>query len=400
MDINATIDPYIHVSLKKDAVTYRRARFIIIQMVIGSFLAVAMGIYNVCFKGVDVNTLILLGTLLASIFLILLVKGRGYIKLPAFILCFTIWAASVTSAYKNGGIYSLDLTTILNCIATAYIFSGRKIAWRWFAFVLLTFVVFYLLEVNHVRNFYSEIESSTHEGFYMKKFMALLHTTILVIFFEYTMREQTREIMEKNNMEKVRQQIAKDFHDEMGNKLAAITLNSNLLAMSPQVDERTKEVLGKIERNPKILYQSSRDFIWAIDTKSDDLAEIFDYLKDFGEDFFQSLNISFYTSTFPQELPHLILPPYYGRHIIMLFKEAMTNSAKYSKCTRVDFSVDYREGLLQIEVKDNGEGFEMESVKKGRGLNNMEHRSKQLSGDLLINAVKNKGTQICLKLKL
>jgi len=400
VDINGKIDPFIHASLKQDAVSYRRARFIIIQMVIGSVLAVSMGIYNISFKGIDINTLILLLTILASIFLILLVKNKGNIKVPAFILCFTIWAASVTSAYNYGGIYSIDLMTILNCIATAYIFSGRKIAWRWFGFVLLTFLAFYLMDVFHVKDFYKEIEASTHEGFYMKKFMALLHTTLLVIFFEYTMREQTKEIIEKNNMEKVRQQIAKDFHDEMGNKLAAITLNSNLLSMSPQVDEKTKEVLGKIEKNSKVLYQSSRDFIWAIDTRSDDLAEIFDYLKDFGEDFFQSLNISFYTSTFPQELPHLILPPYYGRHIIMLFKEAMTNSAKYSKCLRVDFSVELKDGVLVFEVKDDGEGFNINEVKKGRGLNNMEHRAKQLNGDFKINPVQTKGTQIYLKLKL
>ena len=394
------IDQYIHPKLKSDPNTFRLGRFMIMYVLIAGGLALIMGVYNIFVIGVNANTIVLLTAILFSGLVILVVKKTGDLNVPAFLLCFIVWAASVTSAWRTGGIHSMDLQPVFNVPVAAYIFKGRKVALYWLTIIVLTFLGFYFLEEFSTHDYSADLEKVTSEGYYMKRLMFTLNVAALVLFYEYSMKKQTQELIDKTNMEKVRQQIARDFHDEMGNKLAAITLNSNLLSHSSTTDEKTKDILGKIEKTSKILYQSSRDFIWAIDTKSDDLTEVFDYLKDFGEDFYQSLNINFYTSTQPEELPHIILPPYFGRHIIMLFKEAMTNAAKYSKCTRVDFSLSIKGNIISIEVKDNGEGFNFEKIKKGKGLNNMEYRAQQMKGKIQINPVKEKGTQIELKLSI
>ncbi|MFM7024164.1 MAG: sensor histidine kinase [Flavobacteriales bacterium] len=394
------IDQYIHPKLKSDANTFRRARFMIMYVTIAGSLALLMGIYNFFVIGINANTIVLLTALIFSGLVILVVKNSGDLDIPAFLLCAVVWAASVTSAWRTGGIHSMDLQAVINVPVAAYIFKGRKVGFYWLVVILLTFLGFYLLDYFSAYDYSLDLEQTSSEGYYMKRLMFILNIAALVLFYEYSMKKQTQELIERTNMEKVRQQIARDFHDEMGNKLAAITLNSNLLSLSNTTDEKTKDILGKIEITSKVLYQSSRDFIWAIDTKSDDLSEVFDYLKDFGEDFYQSLHINFYTTTQPETLPKLILPPYFGRHIIMLFKEAMTNAAKYSNCKRVDLSIGIRDNFVFIEVKDDGDGFDRSTIKKGKGLNNMQHRATQMQGDFNIISEIKRGTQIQLKISV
>lgn len=394
------IDKYIHPKLKVDPNLTRRARFMIMYVIIGGGLALIMGIYNVAIKGLNTNTIILLISCVFTLLVIKFVEKTGNMDIPAFILCFFIWAASVSSAWGHGGVYSMDLHPLLNVPMAAFIFKGRKYALYWAAVIALTFIGFALADYLMDHDFRADVENLSKEGYYMKRLMYAINIAALVIFYEYSMKQQTKELIDKTNMEKVRQQIAKDFHDEMGNKLASITLNSNLLKLSNTTDEKTRETLNKIESTSSSLYQSSRDFIWAIDAKSDELEQVFDYIKDFGEDFCQTVNIAFYTATIPSSLPHLVLPPFYGRHIIMLFKEVMTNAAKYAQCKRIDFSLTVKNNEIIFEVKDDGKGFDTTQKSKGRGLNNMQHRAKQMGGILVVHSEAEKGTHVKLSIKL
>ena len=175
--------------------------------------------------------------------------------------------------------------------------------------------------------------------------------------------------MEKQLAE-VRNQIARDFHDEMGNKLASITVLSNLIGFKlekPAPD--IAELLIKIEQSSKQLYSGTKDFIWSIDTKSDNVMELFTYLRDFGESFYQPLEINFYVETDGFELFDTVkLPLHWSRQVVLIFKEAMTNVAKYAKCDSVWFYFSLKEEKLKIYLKDNGVGFNMGNDKKRKWL--------------------------------
>ncbi len=197
-------------------------------------------------------------------------------------------------------------------------------------------------------------------------------------------RDISAKILENKKIVMLRKQIANDFHDEMGNKLAAITLNSNILSIQSQDNAESKAIIAKIEETSKSLYQHSRDFIWSIDSKSDDLREIFSYLRDFGEDFFLSLSVNFLVESKGfSEQENINLPMYSGRHIILIFKEVMTNAAKHSQCKNLTLALHIQQKHFEISVKDDGKGFSDEN-KYGKGLLSIQNRAKNINCELKI----------------
>lgn len=209
---------------------------------------------------------------------------------------------------------------------------------------------------------------------------------------------EKREKIEKE-LEIVRDNIAKDFHDDLGNKLARITVLSDYMIQS-KANKSKDDILSALKRiksDSDILYKGTRDFMFSLKAKSDYAEELFTYLSDFGEDFFQSFDIDFYVE---KELDsNLKLPYYWNRQIIMIFKEAMTNAAKYSKATEVKLIMILDDKRLNIVFKDNGLGFDLNEVSNKNGLSNMQVRAEKINAILSIESTNN-GTEIGLKAQL
>ncbi len=201
-----------------------------------------------------------------------------------------------------------------------------------------------------------------------------------------------REKAEKE-LETVRDNISKDFHDDLGNRLARITSLSDLILTTSSKRDK-KNVLSaikKIKEDSDVLYNGTRDFMFSLKAKSDYTEELFTYLSDFGEEFFQSLDIDFFVTKKMDR--NVKLPYYWNRQIIMIFKEAMTNIAKHSKATTVDLEMSLEYKDLSISLRDDGHGFNMEELKRKNGLLNMTARARKINSTLHFTSGKN-GTNI------
>ncbi|WP_109853482.1 two-component regulator propeller domain-containing protein [Aquimarina sp. AU58] len=197
-------------------------------------------------------------------------------------------------------------------------------------------------------------------------------------FLKATLHE--RELLKKE-LTNVHKNIAQDFHDELGNKIASISVLSNL--MSKKMKENTKEFkqIKKINRDSNSLYSGMRDFIWSLDQNSNELDHVFCYLKDFGEDLFSNSDITFYVENL--DIPRQIsLPYYWSKQLIFIFKEAMTNCIKHSKATEVVLHLNIQDDRLIISLHDNGIGCIIESLKRKNGLVNMTERAKKINSVL------------------
>jgi two-component system, NarL family, sensor kinase len=76
------------------------------------------------------------------------------------------------------------------------------------------------------------------------------------------------------------------------------------------------------------------------------------------------------------------------------------NAAKYSKAPRVEVSVSISNGILKGSVKDNGIGFDMDEIRRGRGLGNMESRVLANDGKIEFNSASGKGTEVIFEMPL
>jgi signal transduction histidine kinase len=201
--------------------------------------------------------------------------------------------------------------------------------------------------------------------------------------------------------ERVRKLAAEDLHDEFGNRLTRISLLTELIkAKLNGHGAEVNHLLTKISENSNQLYQGTKDFIWSINPENDSLYEVAVRLKDFGDDLFDKTSVSFNVSGVSESLKPVMLPMGDSRHLILLFKEAMSNILKHAACENVHLSFKVNNSQLVVALTDDGKGFEKEREKGGNGLMNMQSRAKKLHGQLCVESSKDAGTRIQFSLQI
>ncbi len=209
------------------------------------------------------------------------------------------------------------------------------------------------------------------------------------------------ERVKAQEAEAIRKKVAMDFHDEMGNQLASITAIINMINIRHSKKEfNIDDLLGRLNQHAQTLFYGTKDFIWSIDPKSDRAEVILMNIKDFGEDLFDKTGISF---TFQNELSdeQLVFPGGASRHITLICKEIFTNIVKHARCNQVSVRVYFIDKQLNIAIKDDGCGFDMNGSKKhGFGLENMRARANKIDAQIFIYSQPGLGTEITLAIQL
>ncbi len=193
----------------------------------------------------------------------------------------------------------------------------------------------------------------------------------------------------KAAIDSLRKQMAIDFHDEMGNHLASIiTLANSLNYQIEGKNGQAKEIINKIESSSKTLFNGTKEFIWAIDPRSDNLNEVLTYIRDLGVEYFANTPVVFRVE---QDFitPETDFPLATGssRHIVGIFKEVMTNCLRHSKATSAKLSLTgLTPAKFLLGFEDNGCGFDPNQEVNGRGLANIRNRVEAMGGKLGIDS--------------
>jgi signal transduction histidine kinase len=90
------------------------------------------------------------------------------------------------------------------------------------------------------------------------------------------------------------------------------------------------------------------------------------------------------------------LSPVMEEGLYRIAQEALNNSLKYSSAQKVTIDINFADEKIEMEVSDDGEGFDVESVleRGGIGLTNMQERAVKLGGNLQVFSTPGKGTNI------
>ena len=75
-------------------------------------------------------------------------------------------------------------------------------------------------------------------------------------------------------------------------------------------------------------------------------------------------------------------------------QEALSNIAKNGQATKAEIRLVYLEDLVQLEITDDGVGFDINQPRQGLGLNSMKERVESLSGNFEITSQIGSGTRI------
>ncbi len=222
--------------------------------------------------------------------------------------------------------------------------------------------------------------------------------------FQYRVRAHVKKTLELERIrllerEKVREQIARDYHDEMGHKITKVALFTELITRNVNgIAAELKEHLRKVLEASQSLSLDARDFIWALNPEKDSLYEMCLYLQEFGNALFEETAVNFQMKGLSEELQRLKLTMEWKRHLALLFKESMNNVLKHAHCKNVVLEVNVQNGTLQMSLIDDGVGlFQANGYQysgNGAGLENMKRRAQLLHGHLEISSPEGRGTMI------
>lgn len=86
--------------------------------------------------------------------------------------------------------------------------------------------------------------------------------------------------------------------------------------------------------------------------------------------------------------------------IFRLVQEAFANIARHARAHTIWLTLRSDERRLQIEIRDDGQGFEMAGVQKGMGLTNLDERARELHGTVRIKSQPGQGTSVAISIPL
>jgi signal transduction histidine kinase len=224
----------------------------------------------------------------------------------------------------------------------------------------------------------------SRKGFYTRR-----HLHILTRIAEIAAAKISKYLIE----ERIRLKIARDLHDEMGSTLTSINIISKMAI--GQVGDNTDltQQLEKIKEHSARMMDSMSDIVWAINPSNDSFEKVILRMKEFAAEILEPAGINYFFREEPQ-IAAVPLSVEKRKELYMLFKEAITNAAKYSGATEISISFRMERDSIALTIMDNGRGFDTQQVMQGNGLRNMRNRAAQMKADLRIDSITDTGTSI------
>ena len=92
------------------------------------------------------------------------------------------------------------------------------------------------------------------------------------------------------------------------------------------------------------------------------------------------------------------LPPIWQENLLHIGQEALTNALKYAHPRNFETRLTFNTKQLRLELRDDGDGFEINDRHDGFGLAGMRERVEQMGGNLKITSARGKGTKVVVTL--
>ena len=203
------------------------------------------------------------------------------------------------------------------------------------------------------------------------------------------------ELERKQVVERERTRIAKDIHDDLGASLTLIAVLGDLAKK-----ERGEERIEKMSDTAREAVKSLDEIVWAVNPRNDTLAHLIDYTGQFAANYLRDAGIRCLLDV-PDHTPAREVPTNVRHNVFLVVKEALQNIVKHAHASEVWLRISTSELRLQIEIEDNGCGFDRTPADAwADGLRNMRQRLTEVGGECQIQSHVGKGTMISVNLVL
>lgn len=218
-----------------------------------------------------------------------------------------------------------------------------------------------------------------------------------LIFDKYRLKQQskiklaTAETRNQVQAEKLR--ISRELHDNIGAQLSFINGSIQSLALADSENWKLQQTQLVTQNTIKEL----RSTVWLINQQEFYLEEFVVKLREYLKPYYGGKPEVSIQNNVAEDL---VLEPNIATNLFRIIQEALNNSIKYAEASLVSINFEHLNGILEINIADDGKGFDMNQGTLGYGLKNMKSRIEKINGTYLINARLGEGTQIQIKIHI
>jgi signal transduction histidine kinase len=212
---------------------------------------------------------------------------------------------------------------------------------------------------------------------------------------------EERQASERHReMESERARVAQDLHDELGSGLTEAGILTSLVQSSAIPQEKKDGYLTQLGEVCRGLVTGLDEIVWAVNPRYDSVTDLAGYFSLFAQRFLDLAGIQCRLKIDDSVAGHPLDSR--RRHgLFLAFKEALNNIVRHSGASEVKLEIAVNNGLLDIDLTDNGGGFLIATRSPGSdGLAGMLSRMENLGGTCRIATTPGRGTTVGFSLPL
>ena len=177
---------------------------------------------------------------------------------------------------------------------------------------------------------------------------------------------------------RTRQRLSEDMLAELGTRLEALRIRSQLSSATDQGPE-DRERMVQIAAQATELIESLKQIVWAMDTGRSTLNETLRFTAHYVSTYCTQQGLKLLLHL-PSDPPELLLTMEQRRNIFLVVKEALHNVVKHARAHEVGLQITYTD-LLAVRIRDDGHGHSIVGERaEGNGLRNMRKRIEAIGG--------------------
>lgn len=241
-------------------------------------------------------------------------------------------------------------------------------------------------------------------GIYLTLLASLVFLTLLLtLFIISVLRNMRRRLNEYKKqigreielIDRERERISADLHDELGSGLASVGLLLNQVAEhygDPKLEKAGKHIRKQQQKIKEISYDlappilESRGLHFA-------LTDLVEEIRSHGN-FIVISNL---------QLNDQFLLPAKSVHIYRIIREILTNTMKHANASQIHVHCEQDEKYVRLELSDNGDGFDTRQLQKparGFGLQHIQSRIGLLNATMSLESITGKGTSYNIQIPM
>jgi signal transduction histidine kinase len=216
------------------------------------------------------------------------------------------------------------------------------------------------------------------------------------VLLQHEIRERER-VERERALEAERSRIARDLHDDLGSRLTEINFLASTSQLPASADE-TQSTFKAISERARALVKALDVIVWAVDPEDNSLQSLADYLCSYTREYLANSSIPCRFKV-PYTCPELTVDGKVRHEVFMAVKEILNNIVRHAEATEVKLQMTIGD-KLEIDIVDNGKGFNPEIGADGHGLKNCSLRVAKIGGHFQIESIARTGTAFHIQIPL